>query len=596
MSSLLKALLWAMVVVPVSIISVSSSAKGQETEPVSVEQAQKSEPESKSKPEEIALPSALEKLRFQLLQVTKMSSLNREELKSLQKKDPTREVTDRVEQLQNELDDLNKNFETLATQLHATDIPAQQITELGWLDELQEITRPLLKALREITQRPRRIDNLKARIDSLKSQILSYQEAQENLESLLRLNGKPPKVINDEKDNRVSSKQIVDNYKENLQRLADKYNPELLQLELDETTRSLHELQTDGTTVFSVVSESIGEFLKERGNHFLLAVSTFFGLLWFLSFLYKVIQDRTKLFSRFNRSARKIVKTVYNLIIFVVSALISLLVLYLLDDWLLLSFIVLFLIALSWTSRQLIPKFLQELRLILNFGTVREGERMFWKGVPWLVKEIGVNAILMNPRLEGGILNLPVGELIGQHSRPFVKEEEWFPTSNGDWVILSDETYGKVASQTPEQVILENLGSRKYYLSPEFLTLKPKNLSSGFTLLINFGLDYGVQSRICHELPDLFLSALEKNTQDLQDSKPPVFDFLKVQFSDPGASSLNLIVIAGVNGTYGCDYYSLQRKINNIMVQVCNENDLIIPFNQMTLSMSPETMDIIKKV
>lgn len=163
-----------------------------------------------------------------------------------------------------------------------------------------------------------------------------------------------------------------------------------------------------------------------------------------------------------------------------------------------------FLIALGWTSRQLIPKFLQELRLILNFGTVREGERMFWKGVPWLVKEIGVNAILMNPRLEGGLINLPVGELIGQHSRPFVKEEEWFPTDTGDWVILSDDTYGKVLSQTPEQVILENLGSRKYYLSPEFLTLKPKNLSSGFTLRIKFGLDYGVQSRICHELPDLF--------------------------------------------------------------------------------------------
>lgn len=586
----------AIVVVQLSIISIASFAQEQETKPISEENFQKSKSESKPNSEEIALPSPLEKLRFQLLQVTKMNELNREELKDLQKKAPTREITGRIEQLQNEIEDLNKNFETLATQLHATEIPAQQNKEMGWLEELQEITRPLLNALREITQRPRRIDNLKARIESIQSQILSYQGARENLESLLKLNGKYPEITNDEKNNRVNSKQIIDNYNENLQRLADKYNPELLQLELEETKRSLNELQTDGTTVLSVVSESIGDFLKERGNHFLLAVSTFFGLLWFLSFLYKTIQDRTKMFSKFNRSARKIVKTVYNLLIFAVSALISLLVLYLLNDWLLLSFIVMFLIALGWTSRQLIPKFLQELRLILNFGTVREGERMFWKGVPWLVKEIGVNAILMNPRLQGGVINLPVGELIGHHSRPFVKEEEWFPTDTGDWVILSDDTYGKVLSQTPEQVILENLGSRKYYLSPEFLTLKPKNLSSGFTLRIKFGLDYGVQSRICHELPDLFLSGLEKNTQDLQDSKPPVFDFLKVQFADPGASSLNLVVIAGVNGAYGDDYYSLQRKINTIMVQICNENDLVIPFNQMTLSLSSETMDIVKKV
>lgn len=82
----------------------------------------------------------------------------------------------------------------------------------------------------------------------------------------------------------------------------------------------------------------------------------------------------------------------------------------------------------------------------------------------------------------------------------------------------------------------------------------------------------------------------------MQDSKPPVFEYLKVQFADPGASSLNLIVIAGVNGAYGEDYYSLQRKINTIMVQICNENDLVIPFNQMTLSLSSETMDIVKKV
>lgn len=530
-----------------------------------------------------------------MLQVTKRSVLVRDEIKELQKGVPTKEALDRIDGLQKELESLNQNFETLATQLHATEIPRTEALKTGWLEELQEITRPMLDAIREVTQRPRRIDSLKAKIESLQAQVLRYQEARSNLEALLELNGNVSGVIEDDKKKDISQKQLVSSYKENLLRLIDKYNPEILELELEETRRSLHELQTDGTTVFGVVSKSITEFFKERGYHLAMASITFFGLWWLLAVTFRVVHERTQLLSRLGRSVRKVIKTVYSLVIFFVAVLASLLVLYLMDDWLLLSFVVLILIALGWTSRQLIPKFLQELRLVLNFGTVREGERMFWMGVPWLVKEIGVNATLMNPRLDGGLLNLPVGELIGQHSRPFVKDEEWFPTNQGDWVILSDDTFGKVVSQTPEQVILENYGSRKYYLTPEFLTLKPRNISSGYTLVLKFGLDYGVQDRICDELPELFQADIEKHTQDLQELKPPVFDLVKVQFSDAGASSLNLIAIAIVNGTYAEDYYSLQRKLNTIMVQTCNENKLTIPFNQMTLSLSPETVDLVHK-
>ncbi len=596
----IKALLLSVFVLLFAAAPVTSLAQEKKPEPKAETKEEtktenKTEPKTEPEAETTALPSPQEKLKFQLLQIAKRSIQNREEIKSLQKKDPTKEVTDRIALLQTELDGLNKNFETLATQLHATQIPTHNQAEIGWLEELQEITRPLLHTLREITQRPRRIDNLKAKIESLKTKIKSYEEAQTNLETLIELNGNIPPALKEDKKDGVSVSELSENYRETLKRLVDKYDPEILQLELDETQRSLDELQTDSTTVFSVVSDSVGEFIKERGNHFLLACLTFFFLWWFLSVIYRLLQDKTKLLTKFSRSTRKVIKTVYSLAIFALSAIISLLILYLMDDWLLLSFIVLLLIALGWAFRQLIPKFLQELRLILNFGTVREGERMFWKGIPWLVKEIGVNANLMNPRLEGGVLKLPVGELIGQHSRPFVKEEEWFPTNTGDWVILSDDTFGKVLSQTPEQVIIEHLGSRKYYLAPEFLTLKPRNLSSGFTLVVKFGLDYGEQARICDELPEMFLKELEENVQDLQELKPPVFDIIKLQFSDAGASSLNLIAIAVTNGAYGCDYYSLQRRINTAMVHICNKHDLTIPFNQMTLSLSPETMEIAKQ-
>ena len=125
--------------------------------------------------------------------------------------------------------------------------------------------------------------------------------------------------------------------------------------------------------------------------------------------------------------------------------------------------------------------------------------------------------------------------------------------------------------------------------------MKPRNISSGFALVVKFGLDYAEQARICEELPELFQADVEKHIADLQEQKPPVFDLIKVQFSDAGASSLNLILIAMVNGTYAQDYFSLQRRLNNIMVQTCNENNLVIPFNQMTLSLSPDTIDLVNQ-
>lgn len=264
----------------------------------------------------------------------------------------------------------------------------------------------------------------------------------------------------------------------------------------------------------------------------------------------------------------------------------SLFSLYIVDDWLLLSLLFLVLVAIAWTSRQFIPKFLKELNLILNFGTVREGERIFYEGIPWLIKEIGFHVILHNPRLEGGCIRVPVGKLIGCSSRSFVKEEEWFPTQLGDWVILEEDVFGKVVSQTPEQVILKNKGSRRVYLTPEFLTLKPRNLSSGYLIVVKFGLDYSTQNKICEEIPDLFQSGLEEKFSDKLGCQPPIIEYFKVKFDRAGPSSLDLIILAGVDGGHAAEYYSLQRDINKTLVSICNAEGFTIPFNQMTLTMA----------
>ena len=175
-----------------------------------------------------------------------------------------------------------------------------------------------------------------------------------------------------------------------------------------------------------------------------------------------------------------------------------------------------------WTSRQWIPKFLQEIKLIVDLGTVREGERMIWQGVPWLVEEIRLQAILVNERLEGGVLRLPLHDLVGEHSRPVVENEPWFPTQTMDWVLLSDNSYGRVENQTMEQVVLKlKGGALKYYATADFLTQNPINISNGFRYCIQFGLDYAVQSRICDDIPRLFEEGIKKHLNHHFEGHPP---------------------------------------------------------------------------
>jgi len=265
----------------------------------------------------------------------------------------------------------------------------------------------------------------------------------------------------------------------------------------------------------------------------------------------------------------------------------SLVALYLLNDWLLLSFIVLFLVALAWASRQFIPKVIQEVRLGLNLGTVKENERLIWMGVPWHVESIGLQATLVNNRLEGSNILLPVGALVGKYSRPIIDNEPWFPTERGDWVFLDDATYGQVEHQTMEQVVLRLKGDTlKHYSTPEFLSKTPMNISQGFRYDIDFGLDYKLQSRICDEIPKLFENGLRKHLQRYFLKEAPDITHVEVSFNNAGSSSLNLKIILHVEGRCAGQHEEMQREVQTTLVRICNENQLTIPFNRLTVDLN----------
>ena len=259
-----------------------------------------------------------------------------------------------------------------------------------------------------------------------------------------------------------------------------------------------------------------------------------------------------------------------------------LLVLYASGDWVLLSLFIIFLLGLAWTAKQGLPRFWEQIKLLLNLGTVRENERLVYNGIPWRVVSLNIYTMLENPELKGGRMRLPLRALVDLNSRPYSEEEPWFPCKESDWVILSDDVYGKVVMMTPEYVRVVLLGGAvKTYLTPDFLALSPRNLSTNFRIRSTFGVDYAHQEICTEEIPEKMQTMLveELNNKGYGDA---VLD-VNVEFKTAGASSLDLEMIINFSGDVAHRHEALGRLMQRIAVDSCNRYGWVIPFTQVTL-------------
>jgi hypothetical protein len=515
-------------------------------------------------------------LQRHLILITKRTIVLENEIKALRTKPETKENLQKIVDLQIQIDRLNLNFDSMATNLSLEDSSLKKKEKSPWTKQLEEITLPLLQAIRDLTEKPRKVDSLKKHITDLENILTIHKEASHSLKEL----GTVRSEIED------SSKPEEKLYLSRLVLLESKYDPELTKLNLLEARKNLEQILSSDESLIDSAKSQIKDFFKNRGKNLLVTFAAFCGLWWLLNRFRKWVL-RFNLFSQLSPSFGKLFSAAYNIFILIICLLVGMACLYFFNDWLLISLIVMALILVAWTSRQYIPTFLQEIKLIVNLGTVREGERLLWNGVPWLVKDIGLNATLINQNLEGGEIRLPVKNLIDKHSRPLVEGEPWFPTKTGDWVILEDGSYGWVKHQTLEQVILNLKGdSLKHYSTTDFLKQSPLNISVGFRYCIEFGLDYGVQDRICKEIPVLFENGLKNILSSFFEGYSPDFKFLEVRFDNPGPSSLNLMIIIHADGKCADRHEENRREIQTALVQISNENNLTIPFSQLTINMA----------
>ncbi|MBF0446917.1 MAG: hypothetical protein HQL67_01830 [Magnetococcales bacterium] len=470
------------------------------------------------------------------------------------------------------IDEQQTSFEMIVTGgLEQALVEGKEEIKFDWQKDLMDILQPIMSELRSLTEHRRKQENLKARIAFHQNQINTVSEG------VNRINEIEEKKLNALA--RKTYRKIKSNWTKKVE--EHQHLMEIAQLQLDEMLRP-KEIEE-----FSITA-NIKHFLTGRGTTLflaLLAALITFTILKFFQTLFLKIREKRR--SRQSRTLTRLLGVLYQIITLVLSILAVFIVFHLRGDQVLQGIAILLLLIVILVLKNSIPKLIGELRLLLNVGLVREGERIIYNGLPWLVERLNFNTSLVNPAIVGGRIQVPIQMLVDLHSRKSHSEEPWFPCRMGDTVILDDGVYGRVKVISMEGVVMRLAGEAlKSYGIGDFLGQNPVNLSSGFSIAILFGIDYRYQARATRDIPQLFESGVLDGLKQVETYGQHLLS-LSCEFNDAAASSLNYKIMATFAGEAASSYYPITRKMNQLAVEVCNRHQLDIPFNQLTIHQAP---------
>lgn len=468
-------------------------------------------------------------------------------------------------ELDKQLSDSTADFERIATGVEPAVFTEQKQESFSWKDELTTLLQPSIKELKQLTARARQKTELKESIADFGKQAATARLAVEHLNAQIE-EAKDPKI-------KTHLRELLPAWQNMEKRIQGK---------LDIAQRELVKLEEKNGKVAESASLYLKDFFRERGLYLLIAFVSFGVVLLLFRLLHRLL---FKILPGALREQRPFYVRVLHIalrVLSVVAAFASLVfVLYTAEDWLLLSVAIIILIGVAWGVRQTLPKLWQQARLVLNMGSVREGERVIYNGVAWKVESLNVFCKLSNPAL-GMQLRIPVEDMVGLLSRPFAPEEPWFPCKKDDWVAIDGKPFAKVVSLSPEQVEVVEIGGRRIvYPTGDFLAASPANLSRNFSMRVVFGLSYDLQAEIGTTVLERMKAFLEKKLKE-QTFADQCLN-LSVDFLQAGPSSLDLAVLADFKGEAAPSYRRIERALNRWCVECCNEQGWEIPFPQMTV-------------
>ena len=510
----------------------------------------------------------LEALVQSMNNLSRMISATQDVMKSSDGIGREKELRAQLGELQTKLQVMEGSFEQLSAGMGLDALKKEKQTGVDWNRDLADFLAPIMSQVRKMTSRPRQIEALRNEVAQYHAQLRMTQEAQKRLILLVSQAGNP---------------QLIEKLGKLTRSWENQENQVRARMAVSE--KALEKAMGEKKSIGRSFQELLEFFFQSRGRNLVLALLAFAVIFGCLHYLHKLIFHLSPFHKKGRSFGVRVFDLFYRVFTVIISAFVLLGTLYFLGDWLLLSLAIIFVMGIAWASKQALPRFWSQATLMLNFGAVREGEVVVYKGIPYEVGSINMNSKLENEALENGFVRLHINDLMKLRSRPITENEPWFPSRSGDWVILADGTYGSVVAQTPEMVTLKLKGSAlKYYSTTDYLAQSPTNLSSGYRLTGIFGLDYRHQGIATGEIPKIIQDALTVELAKAGHGNH--IERIRVEFKEAGASSLDMAILAEFNGEAGSKYWVLERAIQRICVDVCNLHDWVIPFQQVSVHMA----------
>lgn len=476
-------------------------------------------------------------------------------------------VSQQIEDRRQRVEELQRDFSVLAAGIDRESFFEQSAEAFDWREELEGVFAPVILEIKAASAHPREVESLRSELAVSDKRLPAIEDALTSLQRLAE--GNDSEVVGAELE------ELTEYWTRQRDELTTHYAS---------TQQRLEEKEREELGLGHATAEILRIFFRKRFTNLLIALLVFVAIFLVLRALHRLARRYMK--GNVSHSRQLLVRLIdIAYYVFTISAAILglLVVFYLSADWILLTLAVLILVGAIWAMRSAVPIFFEQVKLLLNVGAVREGERMRYQGIPWKVVSLNFFTELENPALRGGFYRLPLKDLVGLRSRPLIEKEPWFPSQMGDWVIANDGTYGEVVEQTPEVVVLSTVrGSHKHYPTVDYLEQHPKNLSSNaFSVNHTVGLDYRYRNIVNTEIVDKLKQGIQEGF-----TRQPYGEHLMqviVEFKEMGASSLDIITIAKFKGGAASEYWEIGWKLQQLALDVCNENDWEIPFPQMVL-------------
>ncbi len=269
------------------------------------------------------------------------------------------------------------------------------------------------------------------------------------------------------------------------------------------------------------------------------------------------------------RFIASLIDVVLYLLTFVVATLTLMVTLYIAGEILALAFVVIVLMGIIWALKETLPMFVEQIKLLLGYGPVRQGERVLYAGIPWQVESIGIYSYLSNALLTGGKVRLPIRDLIDMRSRPYDKNERWFPCQEGDYILINHTKWRKVIQQTAESIKFEWFGMEETMPTAQFLAQKIFNLSNtSFWVGINLHIAYEHRLEIMPDIISQFTELLETEFKQLPYGNSLLQPW--IAFAGMNDTSLSLMAWVQLKSEAAAYYEDAKLDLTKISLQAAN--------------------------